>query len=103
MTLVTGYLGATVAPIGVLVLLVAVLLVRPGGHLLAAGGAAAHDPACCPPCSGRIPRTLARSRRGCTVLAIGGTFLLDPYRNFQLATIAAYFCATAGPHPPRRR
>jgi len=31
MTLVTGYLGATVAPIGVLVLLVVVLLVRPGG------------------------------------------------------------------------
>jgi branched-chain amino acid transport system permease protein len=31
-----------------------------------------------------------------TVLAIGGTFLLDPYRNFQLATVAAYFCATAG-------
>lgn len=31
MTLVTGYLGSTAAPIGVLVLLVAVLLVRPGG------------------------------------------------------------------------
>lgn len=31
-----------------------------------------------------------------TILAIGATFLLDPYRNFQLATIAAYFCATAG-------
>jgi branched-chain amino acid transport system permease protein len=31
MTLVTGYLGSTVAPIGVLVLLVAVLLVKPGG------------------------------------------------------------------------
>lgn len=31
-----------------------------------------------------------------TVLAIGATFLLDPYRNFQLATIAAYFCAAAG-------
>ncbi|MCT9818915.1 branched-chain amino acid ABC transporter permease [Microbacterium sp. W1N] len=31
MTLVTGYLGASVAPIGVLVLLVAVLLVKPGG------------------------------------------------------------------------
>ncbi|TFW00308.1 branched-chain amino acid ABC transporter permease [Leifsonia flava] len=30
-SLVTGYLGATVAPIAVLVLLVAVLLVRPGG------------------------------------------------------------------------
>ncbi|WP_350348957.1 branched-chain amino acid ABC transporter permease [Agromyces sp. G08B096] len=31
MSLVTGYLGATVAPIAVLVLLVVVLLVRPGG------------------------------------------------------------------------
>ncbi|QEO14974.1 branched-chain amino acid ABC transporter permease [Agromyces intestinalis] len=31
MSLVTGYLGSTVAPIAVLVLLVAVLLVRPGG------------------------------------------------------------------------
>ncbi|NII95006.1 branched-chain amino acid ABC transporter permease [Microbacterium halimionae] len=31
-----------------------------------------------------------------TVVAIGGTFLLDPYRNFQLATIVAYFCAVAG-------
>lgn len=31
-----------------------------------------------------------------TVLAIGGTFLLDPYRNFQLATVAATFCAVAG-------
>jgi len=31
MTLVTGYLGATVAPIGVLVLLVVVLLVAPHG------------------------------------------------------------------------
>lgn len=31
-----------------------------------------------------------------TVLAIGGTFLLDPYRNFQLATAAAYFCAIGG-------
>ncbi|QEW01205.1 branched-chain amino acid ABC transporter permease [Microbacterium caowuchunii] len=31
-----------------------------------------------------------------TVLALAGTFLLDPFRNFQLATAAAYFCATAG-------
>lgn len=31
-----------------------------------------------------------------TVLAIGGTFLLDPFRNFQLATIAASFCTVAG-------
>ncbi|MEP7762415.1 branched-chain amino acid ABC transporter permease [Sanguibacter sp. 25GB23B1] len=30
------------------------------------------------------------------VLAIGGTFLLDPYRNYQLAVVAAYLCATAG-------
>jgi len=31
LTLVTGYLGSTVAPIGILVLLLAVLLLRPGG------------------------------------------------------------------------
>ncbi|MDL5352043.1 branched-chain amino acid ABC transporter permease [Microbacterium sp. zg-YB36] len=31
-----------------------------------------------------------------TVLALGGTFLLDPFRNFQLATAAAYLCAVAG-------
>ncbi|MCR2800359.1 branched-chain amino acid ABC transporter permease [Microbacterium sp. zg-Y818] len=31
-----------------------------------------------------------------TVLALGGTFLLDPFRNFQLGTAAAYFCAVAG-------
>ncbi|KAA9134374.1 branched-chain amino acid ABC transporter permease [Microbacterium caowuchunii] len=31
MTVVTGYLGSTIAPIGVLVLLLIVLLVRPGG------------------------------------------------------------------------
>nr|WP_201470520.1 branched-chain amino acid ABC transporter permease [Microbacterium hydrocarbonoxydans] len=31
-----------------------------------------------------------------TLVAIAGTFLLDPYRNFQLATIAASFCAVAG-------
>ncbi|GAA1830763.1 branched-chain amino acid ABC transporter permease [Agromyces salentinus] len=35
-SLVTGYLGATVAPIAVLVLLVGVLLVRPGGLFAAA-------------------------------------------------------------------
>ncbi|WP_395245599.1 branched-chain amino acid ABC transporter permease [Agromyces sp. MMS24-K17] len=29
-------------------------------------------------------------------LAIGGTFLLDPYRNYQLALVAATFCATGG-------
>jgi branched-chain amino acid transport system permease protein len=31
-----------------------------------------------------------------TLLAVGATFLLDDYRNFQLALIAATFCATAG-------
>ncbi|RLK52587.1 branched-chain amino acid ABC transporter permease [Microbacterium telephonicum] len=31
-----------------------------------------------------------------TALALAATFALDPYRNFQLATIAATFCATAG-------
>jgi branched-chain amino acid transport system permease protein len=30
------------------------------------------------------------------VLAIGGTFLLDPYRNYLLALAAAYLCAIAG-------
>jgi len=30
------------------------------------------------------------------LLAIAGTFLLDPFRNYQLAVIAACFCATAG-------
>ena len=42
-----------------------------------------------------IPRVLVLGA-ALTLLAVGGTFLLDPYRNFQLATIAAYFCATAG-------
>lgn len=31
-----------------------------------------------------------------TLLALGATFLLDPYRNYQLAVIAASFCAIAG-------
>lgn len=31
-----------------------------------------------------------------TVLALAATFVLDPYRNFQFATIAATFCAAAG-------
>ncbi|RRR95806.1 branched-chain amino acid ABC transporter permease [Glycomyces terrestris] len=31
-----------------------------------------------------------------TVLAIGGTFGLDPFRNYQLATAAACFAAVAG-------
>ena len=42
-----------------------------------------------------VPRTIVLGAV-LTVLAIGATFLLDPYRNFQLATIAAYFCAVAG-------
>ncbi|WP_125776545.1 branched-chain amino acid ABC transporter permease [Antribacter gilvus] len=29
-------------------------------------------------------------------LGIAVTFVLDPYRNYQLAIVAAYFCATAG-------
>lgn len=31
-----------------------------------------------------------------TALALAATFLLDSYRNYQLAVIAAVFCATAG-------
>ena len=31
-----------------------------------------------------------------TLLAVAATFLLDPYRNYQLAVVAATFCATAG-------
>lgn len=31
-----------------------------------------------------------------TVLALAATFALDPFRNYQLAVIAATFCATAG-------
>ncbi|WP_019180018.1 branched-chain amino acid ABC transporter permease [Microbacterium yannicii] len=42
-----------------------------------------------------IPRTLVFGAV-LTLLVLGGTFLLDPYRNFQLATVAAYFCAAAG-------
>ncbi|BDZ64331.1 branched-chain amino acid ABC transporter permease [Agromyces mangrovi Wang et al. 2018] len=30
------------------------------------------------------------------VLAVGATFLLDPYRNYLLSLTAAYVCATAG-------
>ena len=41
------------------------------------------------------PRTVVLGA-ALTILAVGGTFLLDPYRNFQLATIAATFCAVAG-------
>ncbi|WP_415803636.1 branched-chain amino acid ABC transporter permease, partial [Isoptericola cucumis] len=31
-----------------------------------------------------------------TVLALAATFALDPFRNYQLAVVAATFCATAG-------
>lgn len=31
-----------------------------------------------------------------TLLAVAATFVLDPYRNYQLAVVAATFCATAG-------
>jgi len=31
-----------------------------------------------------------------TLLALAATFALDPFRNYQLAVIAATFCATAG-------
>lgn len=31
-----------------------------------------------------------------TVVAVVATFGLDPYRNYQLALVAAYLCATAG-------
>ncbi len=31
-----------------------------------------------------------------TVVALGCTFLLDPYRNYQLALVAAYLCAAGG-------
>ncbi|WP_258725006.1 ABC transporter permease subunit [Cellulomonas sp. NS3] len=40
-------------------------------------------------------RTLLLAAGG-LVLAIGATFLLDPFRNYQLALVAAYLCATAG-------
>lgn len=30
------------------------------------------------------------------LVAIGGTFLLDPYRNYLLTLIAAHLCAIAG-------
>ncbi|WP_194409260.1 branched-chain amino acid ABC transporter permease [Microbacterium cremeum] len=42
-----------------------------------------------------IPRTVVFGA-ALTILALAGTFLLDPYRNFQLASVAAYFCAAAG-------
>src|SRR5690606_34064320 len=65
------------------------------GHLLAAEGA---------PGMNTVRRILTPAtpghRWGLTavllVLAIAGTFLLDPYRNYLLATLAAYVCGTAG-------
>ncbi|MFE5310297.1 branched-chain amino acid ABC transporter permease [Isoptericola sp. NPDC056605] len=48
------------------------------------------------------PRRLTRTQRilvraaVLTLLAVAATFLLDPYRNYQLAVVAATFCATAG-------
>ena len=49
----------------------------------------------------RLPgqRALARTlvlAAGWTVVALAGTFALDPFRNYQLALVAAYLCATAG-------
>ena len=49
----------------------------------------------------RLPgqRPLARTlvlAAGWTVVALAGTFALDPFRNYQLALVAAYLCATAG-------
>lgn len=43
----------------------------------------------------RTQRILVRAAL-LTLLAIAATFLLDPYRNYQLALVAATFCATAG-------
>lgn len=42
-----------------------------------------------------VPRTVAVALLA-TLAAVAGTFLLDPYRNYQLALVAAYLCATAG-------
>jgi len=42
-----------------------------------------------------IARTLVVAA-GWTVVALAGTFALDPYRNYQLALVAAYLCAAAG-------
>jgi len=49
----------------------------------------------------RLPgqRPLARTlliAAGWTAVALAGTFALDPFRNYQLALVAAYLCATAG-------
>ncbi|MGI9822109.1 branched-chain amino acid ABC transporter permease [Agromyces sp. Marseille-Q5079] len=54
----------------------------------ASGSAGAHDR--------RPTARLLVTALALTVVAIGATFLLDPYRNYQFALIAATFCATAG-------
>ena len=81
----TGYLGAAVAPLAVLALLVVVLLVRPDGLFAGDGGEAGMRP----PDSPLAARAAA--------IAVAATFVLDPYRNYQLALVAAYLCATGRP------
>ncbi|MFC4615403.1 branched-chain amino acid ABC transporter permease, partial [Cellulomonas algicola] len=41
------------------------------------------------------PRVVVVALLG-TLAGVAGTSLLDPYRNYQLALVAAYLCATAG-------
>ncbi len=41
-------------------------------------------------------RHLPRSRPGRGIVLFGLTYTLEPFRNYQLATVAAYLCATAG-------
>ncbi|MBT0994045.1 branched-chain amino acid ABC transporter permease [Cellulomonas sp. DKR-3] len=43
----------------------------------------------------RVRRTVARAVL-VVLLVVAGTFLLDPYRNYLLALVGAYLCATAG-------
>lgn len=43
----------------------------------------------------RVPRIIVTAGL-LTALALAGTFALDPFRNYQLAVVAATFCATAG-------
>lgn len=42
-----------------------------------------------------VRRTLVRAAL-VVLLVLGATFLLDPYRNYLLALVGAYLCATAG-------
>jgi branched-chain amino acid transport system permease protein len=42
-----------------------------------------------------VRRTVVRAAL-VVLLVIGATFLLDPYRNYLLALVGAYLCATAG-------